>query len=640
MNQPILTDKFEGFYDWEDNGNRKYRWIGRSAEMQIALEDLTGKDPVGVATIHVGVNCKNKIRIRDGATVLLEAELTPGWRTLRFELDLSMPRLLKFEVEQVYREGIRTLGAMLGQVQWSPLRNHHLHFKTSEILLNEGGLFTIQLSKGLANSGAHLVIDIYDFDNPVHPDGHLGWWQYPVDSLTDTAEGSISVTGGNVEVTLEGLAPIDSWTNTAMVPFRRLVANAVLRDGITNAILYLDKVPAFQVADDLSKLRSAFNRDWTIPKYKPAGVVLHEDCTIRIVSPNLFLKDAVGNLCLDFYRMLRQNNIPVELYAENCDLAINDIARRMNRLNGDATDDDRLLYFCSTYDPHLEDLLSIPAAQKVAYFHGITKPELLQVFEPELSVTCKKANAQLYLLQEFNQIAANSNASARCLLERFGDDSDWQHKEIHIIPPLILGAQTNMFSEVKRSHDTTRLLYVGRIKSHKKIEHLLELLSAYLDLDSEAELWIVGNGTAKAYWDYLKWVETSQLNISHNKVHWTGSISDSELSAHYMNATVFVTMSEDEGFCLPVFEAMQAGLPVFAYGLPAIREVMQNAGVYFNEKNFGHLARALYDLVQNRDRIDGIATQQKKRAEELKKAMSGHGFLNLLCPVLNSITHP
>ena len=185
-----------------------------------------------------------------------------------------------------------------------------------------------------------------------------------------------------------------------------------------------------------------------------------------------------------------------------------------------------------------------------AYFHGVTKPELLQVFDPWLSVTCSKAIAQMGQLQKFDRIAANSRSSADTLVAQFDSNGSCDTKDIHVIPPRLLTAFA-FEEEGRKERPGTRILYVGRIKSHKKIEHILELFSAYLDLDKEAELRIVGDGNDKAYMDYLMWVQSSRLHLPDHSVKWLGSVDEDELDRQYREASVYISMSEDEGYCLP-----------------------------------------------------------------------------------------
>ena len=507
-----------------------------------------------------------------------------------------------------------------------------VNFSVSEILFSTGFTFECILSPKTLESDLYLVIDIYNLDNPVHPDGHLGWWQFPANTLSAVVSCTFTIRKGVFDCTLNGKGPSHHWVNDLNVPCDRLVVNAVLRMNITNAILYLDKVPAFKRKKDLLSFRGAFSRDWTVPKYANSGYVFPREGTVRIVSRNIFPRDAVGNLCLEIFRMLRQNNIPSEIYAENTDLSLNDIIRRVDRLANDSSPDDLLFYSFSTYDPSLEMMLELTFGRRILYFHGVTRPELLQVFDPELSVTCRKASSQFGVLQKFDLIASNSRTTARTLISGFEKTSMWEEDDIHILPPRLFSKNSLPQVDIKSFKEETSLLYVGRIKSHKKIEDLLGFFSEYLELDPSANLWVVGGGADKAYWDYLKWIETSQLKIPFGKVHWIGSVSDAELAERYATASAYVSMSEDEGFCLPILEAMLAGLPIFSYGLPAIREVLMDSGLYFLKKDHKYLAVVLHGLLSNPTRIEELISKQRERAIKMAKEMDGRGFLRLIEP--------
>jgi len=60
--------------------------------------------------------------------------------------------------------------------------------------------------------------------------------------------------------------------------------------------------------------------------------------------------------------------------------------------------------------------------------------------------------------------------------------------------------------------------------------------------------------------------------------------------AYYRAADLYVSMSEHEGFGVPLIESMLLGLPVVAYGSTAVPETMGGAGIVFHRKEFEHLA--------------------------------------------------
>jgi glycosyltransferase involved in cell wall biosynthesis len=505
-------------------------------------------------------------------------------------------------------------------------------FRETDIVLDRGGPFSIELPDSKLTSSVSLVIDIYDLDNLVHPDGHVGWWRYELEQLGRVASGNLSLDeGGNASPAIDGVTSVDQWRNPNHIAWKRLELLIVLRSTITNAILSVDRIPALLSDLDLATFRSSFDRNYQSPRYAPPHAVMPAGRNIHIVSRNMLQRDAVGNLCLSLYRMLSQHQASVHLFGDDFDLVINDIVNRRNTLPTVIGPDDIVIYFFSTYDRHLPALLDLACHRKIAYFHGVTSPKLLQVFDPESSAESAKAIGQIPLLRWFDRLATNSNINAVILREILAKEDC--HAQIDVIPPKLIGDD-----ELERASSTKaeakpiapNFLFVGRIKSHKRIEDLLGLLAAYRKLDPLARCMIVGHSDNPAYRDYLRWVQSEQLGLPEDAVNWAGSIPGDELTQAYEQATVYVSMSEDEGFCLPLHEAMMRDVLVFAYDRPAVRETLGGAGMTFSEKSFEHLAKQLHFLLGSPDICRKIRQAQHRRARELADQMDGRGFLGLL----------
>ncbi|MGO9121994.1 MAG: glycosyltransferase [Desulfomonilaceae bacterium] len=510
-----------------------------------------------------------------------------------------------------------------------------VNFDSSHVVAQTSGRFSLRLSPEVTNEDVFLVVDIYDLDNRIHPGGHLGWWSFRTDSVGDRLNGKISISGNRALVAIDGIECFNRWINEDEVPFRRLVANAVLRSNTTNAIVHLDEVPVFRTRKDHEAYRATFSRNWDSPLFADAWFIHPQKITVRIVAPNIFLQDSVGNFCLDVYKLCIQNGISTEMYAGRCDLAINDIVRKIGNLQEDSTPDDTLLYFFSTYDPRLDQIAGLSFRKKIVYFHGITKPELLQVFDLELSKSCSQGLQQLPSLSKFDLLVANSVASANVLAR----ETERELRNIKVVPPRLVSAEQQ---KCERGEDTRQdrhlgahLLYVGRIKSHKKIEDLIEMFGAYIELDPAAECWIVGGQADQAYRSYLNWVVDHRLGAGCQKIRWFGNVSDEQLCRIYAEADAYVSMSEDEGFCLPLVEAMLAGVPVFAYGVEAVREVLGQAGIVFHEKDFKSISALIRSLLTNRKRLERVIERQHERSRYWLAAMDGRGVLSLFDPALS-----
>jgi glycosyltransferase involved in cell wall biosynthesis len=346
----------------------------------------------------------------------------------------------------------------------------------------------------------------------------------------------------------------------------------------------------------------------------------------------MFARDAVGNLCFALYGLLRQHGVTVRLYADAFDVAMNDIVQRRHAVSAAVAPDDVIFLFYSIFDEGLEALLALPCKRRIVYYHGVTQPRLLQIFDTETSVQCAKAIQQLPLLARFDCLAANSEANA-AVLRSASRRAAPLPGAIAVIPPKILdeeGLRTAEQGDNRVGASSPRLLYVGRLKSHKRIEDLLHLVSQYRVLDPDVTCTIVGMPASPAYRDYLDWVQDRELGLPSETVIWRGHLSDDELERAYQEATVYVSMSEDEGFCLPVLEAMSHGNLVFAYDVPAVRELMDGTGSIFSTKKFPELARQIHGLLRSPSAREAVLSAQYRRAQDVIRIMDGGKFLELI----------
>jgi glycosyltransferase involved in cell wall biosynthesis len=512
------------------------------------------------------------------------------------------------------------------------LSSPSVNFESTQIVAETGGNFTLRLSSDVPQADVFLVVDLYDLDNPVHPGGHVGWWSFPAESIAHSLNGRLSIEANRVSVTIDGMDCLNHWINSDEVAFRRLIANAVLRSNTTNAIVHLDEVPVFRTQTDHNSYRAIVSRNWDYPFVADTWFLFPERSTVRITAPNIFLRDAVGNFCLDIYRLCKQNGISAHMYARRCDLSLNDIVHKTDFLQRDSTPDDILFYFFSIHDPQLDRIMDLAFGKKIVYFHGVTNPKLLQVFDLELSKSCAYGLQQIPSLSNFDVLVANSVASANVLAR----ETKQELSSIKVIPPRLFSPEQHLYERgedsIPAGHSGARLLSVGRIKSHKKIEDLIELFALYLELDPVAECWIVGGQADHAYRNYLEWVVDHRLGAQGSRFRWFGNVSDEQLIHIYAEAHAYVSMSENEGFCLPLVEAMIAGVPVFAYGVPAVREVLGQVGVVFHEKDFESIAASIHTLLTNPKRLQRFIERQRERGRYWLAAMDGGQVLSLLDP--------
>lgn len=133
------------------------------------------------------------------------------------------------------------------------------------------------------------------------------------------------------------------------------------------------------------------------------------------------------------------------------------------------------------------------------------------------------------------------------------------------------------------------VLCVGAIQRRK---NQAALVRAFAALPSDWMLVLAGSqGFAAA--ETLSEIERSPAR---ERIRITGYLSDAELSVWYARARIFAFPSFDEGFGMPVLEAMSAGIPVITSNRSALPEVAGDAAILIDPDQDEELASALRTL--------------------------------------------
>jgi glycosyltransferase involved in cell wall biosynthesis len=159
-------------------------------------------------------------------------------------------------------------------------------------------------------------------------------------------------------------------------------------------------------------------------------------------------------------------------------------------------------------------------------------------------------------------------------------------------------------------------LFVGRIVPNKKIEDHIRLAEHYKRyVDTENRFIFVGktDGVPR-YYNAVRAL-VAEFRMPPDRFVFTGPVPDEDLITYYRNADVYLSLSEHEGFCVPLVEAMAADVPVLAYASTAVPDTLGGAGVQFQPKDLEFAAELLGELAYNDDlRAQVIAGQRQRLA--------------------------
>ena len=155
---------------------------------------------------------------------------------------------------------------------------------------------------------------------------------------------------------------------------------------------------------------------------------------------------------------------------------------------------------------------------------------------------------------------------------------------------------------------------MGRVTPHKKQEDAIKTLYYYKKfINANARLFIVGGGK-QSYLTKLKRL-VGNLRME-NDVIFTGKVSFDELCTYYCLADVLLSMSQHEGFCVPLIEGMLFKKPVIAFEATAIPYTMGNSGILYDKNDCGLVAEMIHRVVQDESLRESVIAAQLKQLEE------------------------
>jgi glycosyltransferase involved in cell wall biosynthesis len=162
--------------------------------------------------------------------------------------------------------------------------------------------------------------------------------------------------------------------------------------------------------------------------------------------------------------------------------------------------------------------------------------------------------------------------------------------------------------------ERTNVLFVGRVTPNKRQEDLVRL-AAYWKRFISPDLRLVLVGKLPRRRPYLDALQSflREEGFTPWEVVLTGHLSHAELLACYRTAAIFVSMSEHEGFGVPLVEAMLMRVPILAYAATAVADTLGGAGVQFTEKRYPEMAEVGYRLTTDAGLRAAVLAAQDER---------------------------
>ncbi len=305
--------------------------------------------------------------------------------------------------------------------------------------------------------------------------------------------------------------------------------------------------------------------------------------------PTLAPGDAMSDHVMALRSRLREWGYESDAFAVELKPGLEGPGRSYRELFRAARPGDTLVLHFSMGHEVFDELMKLPV-RRVLVYHNITPPEFFVGINPHAAAHARLGLRQLAKLASSIDLAIGVSEFNRRALEDAGYQRtatvpiliDWPRYDVEPDPDvraLLAGVHT-------------RLLFVGRISPNKRQDELIRMLAYYRRcIDPEALLILVGSHRDQPQYHARLRALAETLGLG-GAVRFTGSVSLPQLVGYYRSASAFVSLSEHEGFGVPLLESMYLGTPVVALGAAAIGETVGGAGVLLEKKDLAEAAEA------------------------------------------------
>lgn len=248
-------------------------------------------------------------------------------------------------------------------------------------------------------------------------------------------------------------------------------------------------------------------------------------------------------------------------------------------------------------------------------FHNLTPSHWFEGVNPRVTEGIRSGEDELpELLALSDRVIADSSFNAGQLR---GHGTPVEVLELPVDPERWREESNPGIAALLRGSGEHHIAHVGRLAPNKCVE---DIIRAFYFLRHhilpKSRLWLVGIDTDTELYSFSLRHLVDQLGLN-DAVEFPGCFADSEVRALYENGHLYTCMSEHEGFCLPVLEAMHFGMPVIAYASTALPDTVSGGGILLNEKNPARTAELMAEVLTNEELRRSLQAAGKKRVEEL-----------------------
>jgi glycosyltransferase involved in cell wall biosynthesis len=326
--------------------------------------------------------------------------------------------------------------------------------------------------------------------------------------------------------------------------------------------------------------------------------------------------DAISQEAREFRRLLRLMGVESDIFAPPDRVSPDLRADFVPIGEFESKRRDGVIYHYGIHSPATESFLRASSGRRWVRYHNITPDRFFRGYDDSVAAQLREARAML------PEITAAADGVWADSAYNAAEISGIEGARVRVFP---LVFSLDEFAVAPDPETTGKFgaglvnwLFVGRIAPNKAVEELILAFSWYnRDINPHSRLLLPGSDrSCPRYYSMLRLL-SARLRLAN--VCFEGFVSQAARSACYASATIFITASRHEGYCLPVIEAMVHGVPVLARNTGGIPEALGGAGVLFDGASPRELAVLADRLAADGTLREEVCSAQTRRMDALRR---------------------
>ncbi len=327
--------------------------------------------------------------------------------------------------------------------------------------------------------------------------------------------------------------------------------------------------------------------------------------------------DAIGDSARRVRDLFRRMGQESELYALTIDDDLRDDVHPFS--DPGARAGDVTIFHFALPSPMTAAFATLPRG-RVLQYHNVTPARFFAPYNPALFRLASLGRSELASLAGRVDLALGDSEYNRRELDDLGFEPT-DVMPIAVDTSRLARAPAQPVLEEILGDGLVNFLFVGRIAPNKCIEDHVRLAEHYKRyVDAYYRFVFVGRyDVVPRYYATIRSLMAA-YKMPPERFLFTGPVPEAELATYYRWSSVYVSLSEHEGFCVPLVEAMAMEVPVLAYAATAVPDTLGGAGVQFAPKDLEHAAELMGLLAFDADTRAQVLAGQRRRLEEFSDA--------------------